>query len=153
MYKARPTARISSFCISPENQSATYLRFSVIWPLLKRMVALRLHPNAKRCAGRKVFFNLSEIVPVVDGSGSRGCRIFGTLRAGKGLLPQPPPARAPVRSAIVSGSAIGTTKGIVTINPTGNLGSTGRAITVSVRFAHDLYIFRNGRVHDRICLI
>ena len=81
-------------------------------------------------------------------------RLVGTVvEAGDGLLPPPPPARAPVRSAVVSGSAIGTTKGIVTINPTGNLGSAGRAITVSVRFAHDPYIFRNGRVHDRICLI
>jgi hypothetical protein len=121
------------------------------------MVAFKLHPDAKRCAGRKVFFNLSEIVPesaFVDGRRLELARLPDCRQVvtGNGLLPQPP-ARAPVRSAIVSGSAIGTTKGIVTINPTGNLGSTGRAITVSVRFAHDLYIFRNGRVHDRICLI
>src|SRR6266436_5395995 len=69
------------------------------------------------------------------------------------LPPPPPPARVPARSAVVSRSDIRTTKGTVTINPTGNLGSAAGAITVSVRFAHDLYIFRNGRIHDRICLI
>src|SRR5437764_2760457 len=80
---------------------------------------------------------------IVDGRRLGLARLPGLrqVAAGYGLLPQPPPARAPARSAVVSGSAIGTTKGIVTINPTGNLGSAGRAITVSVRFAHDLYIF------------
>src|SRR5258706_14282867 len=56
------------FCPLTENQSAAYLRFSVIWPLLKRMVALRLHPDAKRCAGRKVSFNPFRIVPEPGGS-------------------------------------------------------------------------------------
>src|SRR6266403_1034640 len=104
-------------------------------------------PSAQPLCVKSVFSFL------VDGSGSRGCRIFGRLRPATASSLPPPPARTPARTAVVPGSAIGTTKGIVTVNPTGNLGSAGRAITVSVRLAHDLYIFRNGRVHDRICLI
>src|SRR5260370_19331911 len=76
---------------------------------------------------------------MVDGSSSLVCRDLRQV-AGRVADLLPPPARVPARSAVVPGSGIlRTTKGAVTINPTGNLGSTTGAITVPVRFAHNLY--------------